>query len=174
MEIAGKFKDASVDFDGNASITFTTTDVTAVKQIADTLKDVDLDIEVKKHKNKRSNQANKLLWELIGRIASAEKRDKWEIYLEKLKKWGQFTYIDILPEAVESFSKQWRELQIVGEHEVNGKTYVECLCFFGSSKYSTAEFSALLDGIIQEMTADGLPVPTDTEMNEALKNWRPE
>lgn len=174
MKLRGTFKDASMGFDGGASIIFNTSDKTALKLIADNLKDAPLDITVEKHKEKRSNQANRLLWECIGRIATAEKKDKWDVYLEKLKKWGKFTYLDIIPEALEDFKKNWRELEVVGEHENNGRKYVEVLCFFGSSKYNTKEFSELLDGIIHEMVADGLEPPTSTELQEALKNWRPD
>lgn len=174
MKLRGKFKDASVNFDGSASLVFTTTDITAVKQVADDMRELELDIEVSKHRDKRSLQANRLLWECIGRIATARKDDKWDVYLQMLRKWGKFTYVDIIAQAVEEFKAQWRECIVVGEHETNGIKYVELLCCFGSSRYNTEEFSNLLDGIMHEMEADGIPIPTSTELEEALKNWRPD
>lgn len=130
-----------------------------------------LDIEIKKHRERRSLDANALLWACLGDIAAAIKSDKWAVYLEMLKRYGKYTYIVVKKKAVEKVKQQWRECEVVGEVSVNGEKAVQMLCYFGSSLYDTKEFSVLLDGVISEMKEMGLEVPTGRDMQRALDMW---
>ena len=70
---------------------------------------------------------------------------------------------------VEAVKQQWRESEVVGEIEINGKKAVQMLCYFGSSLYDTKEFSVLLEGVIEEMRQMGLETPTSKEMRMAIE-----
>ena len=61
----------------------------------DDLKDKDLSIKIVRKTRKRSLDANALMWHCIGEIAKSlnPPRDKWEIYLESLRKYGKYTYV---------------------------------------------------------------------------------
>lgn len=131
--------------------------------------DRDKVFEIKEHKEKRSNNANKLLWDCLGDIAVALRADKWDVYLMMLKRYGKYTYICAKPNAVEDIKKQWRECEEIGEIDINGQKAVQLLCYFGSSKYNTKEFSVLLDGVISEMKEMGLETPMSEDMQRALK-----
>lgn len=137
-----------------------------------------LDIEMKVHREKRSRDANALLWACIGEITKAlqkeeryEKTDKWEVYLKLLKRYGKYTYIVAKPEVVDAVKKQWRETEVVGEIDIHGTSGVQMLCYFGSSTYDTAEMSRLIDGTVSEMEQMGLPRPTSAEMKRAMEEW---
>ena len=49
---------------------------------------------------------------------------------------------------------------------------VEVLCFYGSSTYTTEEFSRLLDGVVSDMKELGLTPPPSREMQAALEELR--
>lgn len=139
---------------------------------ADKIKDRDLIITAETFKDLRSGEANRLLWECIGKIAKFQNKDKWDVYLEMLKKYGQYTYFNMKAEAFESFKENWRECEQIGELEIEGEKYVEVLCYFGSSKYTTKEFAQLLDGVIYtEMVDAGIDRPLSKEMKRALEQW---
>ncbi len=125
--------------------------------------------EVKEHKEKRSLNANGLLWKCLGEMAEALHTDKWQVYLKMLKRYGKYTYICVKPHVVEAVKKQWRECEEIGEIEINGQKAVQLLCYFGSSTYNTKEFSVLLDGVISEMKEMGLETPMSEDMQRALK-----
>lgn len=135
------------------------------------LRETPLDIEIKKHRKKRSLDANALMWQCLGDIAHALNQDKWNIYLMMLKRYGKYTYICVKPEVVEAVKNQWRECEVVGDININGQKAVQLLCYFGSSTYNTKEFSTLLDGIISEMEEMGLERPLDGDMKRALEQW---
>ena len=134
--------------------------------------DRDKVFDITEHKEKRSNNANRLLWECLGELAVALKSDKWSVYLLMLKRYGKYTYICIKPEAVEQMKKQWRESEVIDEDfNLNGQKAVQMLCYYGSSTYNTQEFSHLLDGVISEMQEMGIPTPAEKDLERAIAQW---
>lgn len=128
--------------------------------------------EIKEHKEKRSLNANAMLWQCLGEISNALHIDKWEAYLQMLKRYGKFTYICVRPNVVEAVKKQWRECEEIGEVDINGQKAIQMICYFGSSTYNTKEFSVLLDGVISEMKEIGLDAPLGKDMERALEQWK--
>ena len=172
MEFTGRLANVSKDWQtGQFNITFTVNDNAAISEI-DKIKDCEkLSIKAVKHRERRSLDANGLLWLCLGRIAEALRTDKWEVYLQMLKRYGQYTYICVKPKMVESVKAQWRECEVVGNVDINGQEAVQMLCYFGSSTYNTKEFSVLLDGVISEMNEMGLETPASEDMRRALDQW---
>lgn len=131
-----------------------------------------LDITAERHREKRSLNANALLWECLGRIASALRTDKWDVYKLMLKRYGVYTYVCVPPGAVEMLKLQWRECEEIGEININGRQAVQLLCYYGSSTYNTKQFSTLLDGVISEMKTMDIPTPAEDHIAECLENWK--
>lgn len=124
--------------------------------------------DIEEHKEKRSLNANALLWKCLGEIASAIHTDKWEVYLQMLKRYGTYTYICVKPKALEAVKKQWREVEEIGRVNINGQESVQLLCYFGSSTMNSKEFSILLDGVISEMKEMGLSSPADEDLQRVI------
>lgn len=137
----------------------------------DALKDKDLRCELTVWRNRRSKDANAMLWACLQDIAAALGSDKWTVYLQMLKRYGRFTYVLMPEKAVEQFRAGWRECEEVGEVDVNGRKSVQLLCYFGSSTYDTKQFSVLLDGVISEMREMGLQIPERADVRRALEEW---
>lgn len=125
--------------------------------------------DIEEHKERRSLNANALLWKCLGDIATAIHSDKWTVYLQMLKRYGTFTHICVKPEAVEGIRKQWREIEEVGRGKINGVESVQLLCYFGSSTMDSREFSRLLDGVISELKEMGLPSPADEDLKRVIE-----
>ena len=125
--------------------------------------------DISEHKEKRSLNANGLLWSCLGEIATALRADKWEVYLQMLKRYGTYTYICVKPNMVEAVKKQWRECEELGHVDIKGRDSVQMLCYFGSSTMNSKEFSVLLDGVISEMKELGIPTPAEKDLDRALR-----
>lgn len=123
------------------------------------------------HKEKRSLNANALLWHCIGKIAAKMRIDKWDVYLDMLKHYGTYTYVLCKPKAVDKMREIWRETEVLGEITVGGETAIQLLCYYGSSTMNSKEFSVLLDGVIQEMKNLDIEPPTSEQMQQALLMW---
>lgn len=172
MEWTGKVLSVSNDWlTGQTTITLSVNEKSALNEIAK-IKDVDkLKIKAAKYREKRSLDANALLWVCLGQIAESIRADKWDVYLQMLKRYGQYTYICVKPNMVDAVKAQWRECEVVGDININGREAVQMLCYFGSSTYDTKQFSVLLDGVISEMVEMGLQPPASEEMRRALEQW---
>lgn len=148
------------DYSGNISVTFPIDkeSYAAARGLANNLNRMkdELILSVKEYRNRRSLSANAYMWVLLDQIAQAVGTDKDSVYLEMLRRYGRFTYIIVPRAAVETFVKQWRTVDELGEIEVNGKKGVQLQCYFGSSTYDTKEMSVLLDGIVNECRELGI------------------
>lgn len=166
MEVRAQLNDVSFGVDGKQRLCFT------LDHRVDTSKLTgDVRLKAEKWRKKRSLNANGLLWQCLDKIADALHTDKWNIYLMMLKRYGKFTYVIVPDGAVERMKTMWRELEVVGEVDVNGRQATQLLCYYGSSTYDTKEFSRLLDGVISEMQEMGIPTPMQEDLDRALKNW---
>lgn len=172
MDLTGRLIDIQQDFiTGKMRITLEVNERAAVVAGHEALQGCDLDIKLGKHREKRSLDANAMLWACLGEIAQALSTDKWEIYLQMLKRYGKYTYILVTEKAVEAVKQQWRESEVVGEVDVNGRKAYQMLCYYGSSTLNTKEFSTLLNGVVSEMVEMGLPAPTSKDMRRALERY---
>lgn len=127
--------------------------------------------DISEHHEKRSLNANALLWNCLGKIANSINADKWDVYLQMLKRYGKYTYICVKPNVVDSVKKQWRECEVLGDIEINGQKAIQMLCYFGSSTYDSKEFSILLNGVISEMEEMGLATPESEELERIMEQW---
>lgn len=166
MKLIGKIDDLRQEFPSRE--TLITIRTSALPEELENLKDAELDIDVKKHRKKRSLDANAMLWACLGDIAKAIRSDSWSVYLYMLELYGEYEYILVRPEAVEKLKKLWRTVKVVGESD--GMT--EVLCFFGSSTYNSKQFSRLLDGVVSEMREMSIPVPPSEDMKAIIEDMR--
>ena len=175
MEFSGRFTNLVRDWRSNElQITFAVNESLTDAQI-DEIKDVEkLIVKATKHRERRSLDANGLLWHCLGQIAVALNTDKWDVYLTMLKRYGKFTYIVVRESAVEAVKKQWRTSEVVGNVTVNGQKGVQMLCYYGSSTMNTKEFSTLLEGVISEMQEMGLQPPLPKDVRAALERYEKE
>lgn len=164
MKTQGRLTGIQVPFRSEkAVISF---EVTADPADVERYKDKELDITIVRHSKKRGLAANAMLWACLGEIAAAARTDNWSAYLYMLERYGKYSTILIKAEALPDLRRVWRETRIVGEREDG---MVEVLCFYGSSTYTTEEFSRLLDGVVSDMKELGLTPPPSREMQAALE-----
>ena len=173
MEFTGVIKGISNDYiTGELNITFSVNEKSTIMPEYEKLKDCEkLRIEVKKYCKRRSLDANAYLWVLLQKIAEVLRTDKWSVYLQMLKRYGQFTYIVVKPGAVEAVKKQWRECEEIGEIDVNGTKALQMLCYYGSSTYDTKEMSVLIDGVVSECKELGIETLPPAELQRIKEQW---
>lgn len=119
-------------------------------------------------KEERSLAQNNFLWACIGDIAKATQNpDRWQIYLELLKRYGQFDHLLLLPESVENFKKICREVEVLGDYITqSGQKMKQVRVYYGSHSYNTTEMADLLTGTLDEMKHLGIKVTLSHEDKE--------
>lgn len=130
-----------------------------------------LQVEIKQHRNKRSLDANGMMWSILAQMAAVLNTTKDELYLVMLDRYGVFTHIVVKPSVVERVKQEWRTVRELGGVTINGQTGIQLMCFFGSSTYDTKEFSVLLNGVISDAKEIGIDVITESEKDLLLSEW---
>lgn len=134
-----------------------------------------LDIEIHKHREKRSLDANSYCWVLCKKIADVLGATKEEVYKKAINEVGKFEILPIKDEAVETFIKAWTSKGIGWVCEVFGKSkldgYTNVIAYYGSSIYDTKEMSVLIDNIVQEAKQLGIETMPPYELEQLKSLW---
>lgn len=156
----GRLKDLTIGLDGIQNITVAV--LGDFREEYQKLKDVPVDVLIKKHRSLRSRDANAYCWVLIGKIAEATKppMDREAVYLNMLQHYGQGGQVKIPTAQLSLVCRELDYYQILGEGQEHGIPVTYVHMWVGSSKYDTKEMATFIDGIIQE--ARDLDIDTDT------------
>ena len=115
--------------------------------------------EIKEKKTTRSLQQNKLLWELIHKIAKKQNQDDMEVYCALLERADALSdYIITATEMEDALRKTFRGVKFIRKQVVNDKECNIYKVYIGSSKMNTKEMTELLDITIQ--LCSELQIPT--------------
>ena len=131
-------------------------------------KEHELEISVKKWREKRSLDANAYLWVLIGKIADALRESKEEIYFDSLKCYGQGGAVSVEERYAEDFKRTYKYHEELGRSDLNGRTFVHFRFWVGSSEYNTEEMSILIDGVVKEAKNLGIETMDEAELNSLI------
>ena len=133
-----------------------------IKDIVTKIMQLDLSklyvIEIKEAKSTRSLQQNKMLWELIHKIAKQQNQDDMEVYCTLLERADALSdYIITATEMEEALRKTFRGVKFIRKQVVNDKECNIYKVYIGSSKMNTKEMTELLDITIQLCSELGIP-----------------
>lgn len=121
--------------------------------------------EVKEKKSQRSLRQNKMLWELIHKVAQEQGQDDMEVYCQALEKAdAKSDYIITSCEMETALRKSFRGVKFVRTQEVNGRECYVYKVYIGSSKMNTKEFNQLLDIVLDWCYQLGIPTMEDLYM----------
>lgn len=134
-----------------------------------------LDIIAKKHKKKRSLDANAYAWTLMTKIANHKdiRSSKEEVYEDMLQKYG---YLDQDDDGYIVITiKKGINVKRLGGHwkfyKSNGK-FDSYLAIKGSSEYSTSEMARFIDGVVYECKELGIDTMTPDEIKRMVAAWQ--
>lgn len=177
MKLIAKIKDIGRTLDGKYTLTLESPRISAEEATA--LSQLDkLDIDIKKHKEKRSLDANAYYWLLIGKIGKITGDSKNHIHNIMLDRYGELDQMpdgSLIPfcirEDIDYLEFPYPHLKPTQKTLSKGdKLYRWYFQIRGSSEYNTAEMSRLIDGVVsecKEMDIETLPEEELERMMEA-------
>ena len=125
--------------------------------------------EVREKRDKRSLNANGYYWQLVGQLSKWSGKSKIYIHNDMIEHYGQPELQDREPIYVMLLdSINYKELPYMHLAWTNNvrygdsKTYRAYKVMKGSHEYDTAEFSRLVDGLIQTIIGSEAPIQTMT------------
>lgn len=175
--MTGKLRDLTVNRDGTQNVTVTVSD--DFTKTFDALKDIPVNVEIKKASKGRSRDANAMCWALCSDIGRAmtPPLDKEDVYRRAIKAVGVYTQTPLLAWDVDTVKKRWEShgtgwfLEVVDDMPgLVGHKVVNL--FYGTSTYTVDEMKLVLDWLVDEATQMEIPIPlSKKEEQELLERW---
>lgn len=141
----------------------------------DELHQTDVDITVKKHRNKRSLDANAYAWVLIDKIAAKRDMSKAEVYRNAIRDIGGVSeVVCIQNRAVKTMKDVWTRNGIGWQVDEMPSKIAGCtnlVLYKGSSVYDTKQMSALIDSLVQDAQSIGIETRSQEEIDSLLKEY---
>ena len=174
MQTTAIITDISLDFKTKKpkiSLLLDTNDMNTVEELKNENK---LNLELKKHRQKRSLDANAYMWVLISELQEKLNVPKDIIYKDAIKNIGVYEVIPVKNEAVDRFIDAWKHNGLgwvceTTKSKLEGFTNI--LAYYGSSTYNTTEMSRLIDLIVQECQQIGIETKPKEEIESLLASW---
>lgn len=169
-----KLRDMVFDRNGNAVISFETAE--NFRDEFDELYEGEVEIEIKKWRKKRSLDANAYCWVLINKLAEKLGKSRDEVYREAIRSIGGVSDVICVQEkAADALIAGWQHGGTGWQAETMEskiKGCVNVILYYGSSVYDTKQMAALIDHIVQDCEAVGIPTMTDEQIEELKRGWR--
>lgn len=126
------------------------------------------------YKEKRSLNANSMMWSLLNKLAAKLDTTDEELYIDYLRKYAPKDYMAAPAEAEEIFKTLYKIVEPIKDCTINETPAVTFRCIRGSSKFNSKEFSVLLDHVVQDCKEQGIETLEDKRINEIVERWKPE
>lgn len=183
--LTGKVHSLAFTADGRPLITFEMFEGQPAIKMAHKFKDgVRVSVKVSKYNEKRSLDANAYYWQLLTKLAGAMKISNSYCHNVMLRRYGVPEEIDgslvywVIPDtdeaerkADESETYHIKPTSNVREGN-DGKMYRTYMLLKGSHEYSTAEFSRLISGLVDECRQCGIETLTPAELASMMGGCR--
>ena len=170
----GFLKDLTINRDGTQNVTVTVS--SDFREAFDELNGKEVTVEIKLARKSRSLDANAYAWVLIDQIAEKTGEKVKDVYRNAIREIGGVsTMLGMKDEAVPIFKESWEKGHIGRQIEVfpgsTKKGWSNVKVWFGSSEYDSAQMSRLIDSLIQDAEALGIPTISDKEAERLLGKW---
>ena len=177
MKAFATIKDLTLDYStGNLNVTLSCS--SSLAEELHKLKDVDIDI--KKHSEKRSLDSNAYFHVLCDKLRRKMGISMARMKNELISSYGQIEYIDdempliYKTNAPEEYMIEREEVhtKLIKVKKENGRPIYFYRIYRGSHTYTSAEMSSLIEGTVQEAKEQGIETLTPAEIAHMNELWR--
>lgn len=133
--------------------------------------------EVKEVRKKRSTNANNYFWKLLQELCELQNLDTIQEYKKRVKELGIFRRFRIETKDVNTFETMWQDKGIAWFCEIADTEYIGNVefkivnAYYGSSSFNSKQMARLIDGVVQDCNAVGIPTKPQAEIYSLLKEW---
>lgn len=132
------------------------------------------DVDIRKHREKRSLDANAYYWKLCGELAEAINEEPERIYRRHIRDVGNYEVLCIQERALDTFRRTWTSGHLGRFVETRASKLPGCvtvLAYYGSSDFDRAQMSRLIDNCIQDCKALGIETLTPDKLALLKEEW---
>ena len=171
----GRLKEMVRGRDGRLVISFTTDRFDGDR--FDELSKYDCDIEIKKHRNIRSKNANAYFHVLVNKIAGETGESDEDVKVRLITSYGTLArtadgkyLMFVLPREADA-TDYYKYAVLYDQREINGVTCNVWKVYKDSHKMDTKEMARVIDGAIREAKELGIETDTPKQIEEMKQKW---
>lgn len=169
-----RLHDLSLARDGGYLLTIATRE--NVGALYDELHETDVDVAVKKHREKRSLDANAYFWVLVDRLAEKTRISKTDIYRRYIREiGGNHEMVCVIDSAVEKLRNGWEHNGLGWQTDTMPSRIPGCtnvILYYGSSTYNTRQMSHLIDMAVQDCQEQNIETLSPEKLAGMMEDWR--
>lgn len=168
-----RLHDISVSFDGKTLLTIETQE--NCRGLWDALNGQDVEVTIKRFRQRRSLDVNAYAWVLIDKLAEKMSLPKVNVYRRSIREvGGNSQVVCVQNNAVESLRHGWSRnwlgwITDVLPSKIDGCTNV--VLYYGSSTFDTAQMARMIDSIVQDCNAVGVETMPPDKLSALLAAW---
>lgn len=177
MQTTGKLTDINIDFQTKRPKITLLLDNKQITNIEE-LKDLKLDVEIRKYRKKRSLDANKYFWKLLSEYSEEKEVDTIGEYKERVKRLGIFRQFRIETTGIKTFEKMWNAQGIawfseIFDTEIIGNIEFKIInAYYGSSSFNSKQMSRLINDLVEDCKEVGIETKPQSEIDALLRSWK--
>lgn len=141
----------------------------------DALKDSDVDVVIKKHRARRSLDANARAWVMIDRLSQALNISKTEVYRQTIRDIGGVSEtVCVRSEGVDNLVRGWTAQGLGWQADITDSKLDGCknvVLYYGSSVYDSKQMAGLIDHLVEDCKSLGIPVESPDELARLKATW---
>ena len=168
-----RLHDLSLARDGGYLLTIATRE--NIGPLFDELHETDVDVTVKKHREKRSLDANAYFWVLVDRLAEKTQIPKTDIYRRYIREiGGNHEMVCVIDSAVEKLRNGWEHNGLGWQTDTMPSRVLGCtnvILYYGSSTYNTRQMSHLIDMAVQDCQEQNIETLSPEKLAGMMEEW---
>ena len=169
----GKLKTLKTNTDGSQDITITVT--SDCRELFDELKNTEVDFDIKRHRKKRSLDANAKCWVMIDQLAEKLRMRKTEVYRHAIQQIGGVSdIVCVRDHAAKTLCDNWEKHGEGWMTETSPSKLPGCInvkLWYGSSTYDTKQMADLIGELVEECSEQGIPTMSGSEVDKLIEAW---
>lgn len=169
-----RLHDLSLARDGGYLLTIATRE--NIGPLFDELHETDVDVTVKKHREKRSLDANAYFWVLVDRLAEKTRIPKTDIYRRYIREiGGNHEMVCVIDSAVKKLRNGWEHNGLGWQTDTMPSRIPGCtnvILYYGSSTYNTRQMSHLIDMAVQDCQEQNIETLSPEKLAGMMEEWR--
>jgi hypothetical protein len=168
-----RLHDLSLARDGAYLLTIATRE--NIGPLFDELHETDVDVTVKKHREKRSLDANAYFWVLVDRLAEKTRIPKTDIYRRYIREIGSnHEMVCVIDSAVKKLRNGWEHNGLGWQTDTMPSRIPGCtnvILYYGSSTYNTRQMSHLIDMAVQDCQEQNIETLSPEKLAGMMEEW---
>ena len=178
MNSTGTITDIGLDYKTRKAKISLLLDTNSLDIIEELKNENKLDVEIKKHRKKRSLNANAYFWKLLTEYSEEKGIDTIEEYKERVKRLGIFRVSRVEAKDVETYKKSWENWGTAWFCEIYDTEYIGDIEFkilhlyYGSSSFNSKQMSRLINDLVEDCKEVGIETKPENEIKSLLETWK--